>query len=62
MINFVTRKVIATIWMKLLNVAEQVKDGTHTQHIEAIASKPEEYEYIRRRVRAMLSDIAASET
>ncbi|KAG7370010.1 hypothetical protein IV203_027756 [Nitzschia inconspicua] len=54
LINFVTREALDIIWNMLLNVAEQVRDGTRTQHCEVIAQKKEFYEWVKDRCQFML--------
>ena len=55
-INFVTRTVIGTIWNKLLNVAEDVRDGKRTNHCNLIQSKPELYNWIKQRTQIMFEN------
>ena len=54
MINFITRSAIGVIWSMLLNVAEQVRDGTRREHCEVIAQKADFYEWVEQRVGVLL--------
>lgn len=57
LINFITREALGIIWNMLLNVAQQVRDGTRTKHCGVIAQKKELYEWIEERCRFMLQNI-----
>jgi hypothetical protein len=54
LINFVTREAIGMVWNMLLNVAEQVRDGTRTKHCHVIAQKQEFYQWVEERCQFML--------
>jgi hypothetical protein len=53
-INFLTRTVIGHIWNMLLNVAEQVRDGTRKEHKEVIERKVDFYKWVEERSQFML--------
>jgi hypothetical protein len=54
MINFVTRTVIGRLWAKLLQVAEDVRDGKMPSHSEAINRKKELYDWLQERLDFMI--------
>mmetsp|Transcript_31492 Transcript_31492/g.76277 ORF Transcript_31492/g.76277 Transcript_31492/m.76277 type:complete len:497 (-) Transcript_31492:69-1559(-) len=54
MINFITRSAIGVVWSMLLNVAEQVRDGTRREHCDVIARKADFYEWVVQRVGVLL--------
>jgi hypothetical protein len=54
-INFITRSAIGIIWSMLLNVAEQVRDGTRSEHCDVIAQKADFYKWVERRVDFLLN-------
>ena len=60
MINFVTRTVIGHIWNMLLSVAEQVRDGTRTDHCQEIQRKEVFYKWVEERCRYMQKDMQAN--
>ena len=45
-INFVARTVIGHIWKMSLSVAEEVHDGTRTEHQEVIEQNAEFYKWV----------------
>ena len=55
--NFVTRTVIGRLWLALLHVAEDVRDGKRPRHKEAIDAKPELYDWIKERVGVMIENL-----
>lgn len=60
LINFVTREAIGLIWNMLLNVAEQVRDGTRTKHCDIISEKQEFYQWVEERCRFMLQTLKST--
>mmetsp|Transcript_9288 Transcript_9288/g.14302 ORF Transcript_9288/g.14302 Transcript_9288/m.14302 type:complete len:363 (-) Transcript_9288:113-1201(-) len=61
LINFVIKTVIGRIWVKLLTVAQRVKDGEMPQHKAAIENKREFYEWMEGRIRQMLQYLKSKE-
>ena len=57
MINFFTRIVLGAQWYSLLKVAEEIRDGKRTEHLNAIKTKEELYSWISERVNTMFEDI-----
>lgn len=55
--NFATRTVIGHMWLALLHVAEDVRDGKRPMHKEAIDAKPELYDWIEERASAMIKNL-----
>mmetsp|Transcript_12172 Transcript_12172/g.33505 ORF Transcript_12172/g.33505 Transcript_12172/m.33505 type:complete len:213 (-) Transcript_12172:20-658(-) len=60
MINFVTRKVIGGMWINLLKIAEDIREGKRSQHMEAIMVKAELYDWVKNRIEVM-NDKAVAE-
>ena len=56
-INFVSRTVFGRMWSSTLDVAEGVRDGKRAQHKEAIDKNRILYEWIERRIRAMIGKV-----
>jgi len=54
MINFITRTAIGVGWNRLLQVAEQVRDGTRTQHCHIIQQKVDFYQWVEERCHYMV--------
>jgi hypothetical protein len=57
LINFVTREALGIIWNVLLNVAQQVSDGTRKQYCEVIAQKKDFYAWVEQRCQFMLQKL-----
>jgi hypothetical protein len=55
-INFITRTVIGMVWKKLLKAAEQVRDGTLSEHKKVIEGKSDLYDWVRERAAFMLKE------
>jgi hypothetical protein len=56
MINFVTRTVLGRMWLEMLHVAEDVRDGKRQAHADAITEKKEFlYDWVEHRAQIMLS-------
>jgi len=58
MINFFTRTVLGAQWISLLKVAEEIRDGQRTEHLDAIQQKQELYSWVSRRVEEMFENSA----
>jgi hypothetical protein len=59
LINFFHRNVLGSLWGALLQVAEDIRDGKRAAHKEAIESNPELYDWVEKRVDALLHGIAS---
>ena len=57
-INFITRTVIGHMWKMLLQVAEEVRDGTRPKFSEAIDAKADFYKWVNERTQFMLAAIS----
>jgi hypothetical protein len=62
MINFITRVVIGMIWSMLLKVAEEVKNGKRTEHVEVIRQKAGFYKWLEDRCQLMLDSKSKDHT
>jgi hypothetical protein len=52
--NFITRTFLGRMWLALLHVAEDVRDGKRPAHKEKIESNRELYDWIEKRVGVMI--------
>lgn len=55
--NFITRTVLGRMWLTLLHVAEDVRDGKRPMHKEAIDAKRELYAWIEERAGVMIENL-----
>ena len=55
--NFITRTVLGRMWLALLHVAEDVRDGKRPMHKEAIEAKRELYDWIEERAGVMIDNL-----
>ena len=55
--NFFTRTVLGRMWMSLLQVAEEVRDGKRPVHKEAIDAKRDLYDWIEERTGVMIKNL-----
>jgi hypothetical protein len=55
--NFITRTVLGRMWLALLHVAEDVRDGKRPMHKEAIDAKRDLYDWIEERVGVMIKNL-----
>jgi len=60
--NFFTRTVLGRMWLTLLHVAEDVRDGKRPMHKEAIDAKRELYDWIEERTGVMIKNLLEKET
>ena len=59
--NFVTRTVLGRMWLTLLHVAEDVRDGKRPMHKEAIDAKRDLYDWIEERTGVMIKNLLEKE-
>jgi hypothetical protein len=55
--NFITRTFLGRMWLALLHVAEDVRDGKRPAHKEKIESNRELYDWIEKRVGVMIHNM-----
>lgn len=60
--NFFTRTVLGRMWLTLLHVAEDVRDGKRPMHKEAIDAKRDLYDWIEERAGFMIKNLLEKET
>jgi len=56
LVAFMVRTVLATQWMALLQVAQDIRDGRRNEHLEAIRQKQDLYSWTSKRVQAMYEE------
>ena len=54
LVDFITEKVIIRVWNMLLRVAEEVRDGKRSDHLQAIEEKSESYDWMHHRCQILL--------
>merc|ERR1719221_842869 len=54
--NFITRTVLGTLFLSLLHVAEDVRDGKRPMHKAVIDEKRELYDWIEQRVGVLIDN------
>ena len=60
--NFITRTVLGRMWLSLLHVAEDVRDGKRPMHKEAIDAKRGLYDWIEERASVMIDNLGKETT
>ena len=60
--NFFTRTVLGRMWLTLLQVAEDVRDGKRPAHKEAIDAKRDLYDWVEERAGVMIKNLLEEET
>jgi len=60
--NFGTRTVLGRMWLALLHVAEDVRDGRRPEHKEAIDTKRDLFDWVEDRVGVMIDNLKREES
>ena len=60
--NFATRTVLGRMWLALLQVAEDVREGKRPMHKEAIDAKRDLYDWVEERTSVMIKNMFEKET